>query len=132
MMKISTISKLTGCTVETIRYYEQQGLITGAARNEANYRIYQTVHLERVQFIRHCRSLDLTLDEIRLLLSFKDAPDQLCDGVNTLIAQQLIKVNHQIKGLTTLKQQLQTLSKQCQTVHQSADCGILHALSEPQ
>ena len=68
-MKIGELAKITDCQVETIRYYEREGLLPQAPRSESNYRIYGAEHTERLGFIRHCRSLDMTLEEIRVLLA---------------------------------------------------------------
>jgi Cd(II)/Pb(II)-responsive transcriptional regulator len=127
-MKISKLSSQSNCTPETIRYYEQQGLLKAPPRNDANYRVYQPSHLERIKFIRHCRGLDLSLDEIRQLLQFKDAPHLPCEGVNEMISQQLLKVSAQIKTLGELKRQLQVLKRECTAVKTAQDCGILTAL----
>ena len=75
-MKIGELAKATGTQTETIRYYEREQLLPTAKRTESNYRVYDGSHVERLAFIRHCRSLDMTLDEIRVLLHFKDAPGE--------------------------------------------------------
>jgi DNA-binding transcriptional MerR regulator len=62
--------------VETIRYYEREGLLREPSRSEGNYRLYTDTHIERLQFIRHCRSLDMTLEEIRNLLRFRDSLEE--------------------------------------------------------
>ena len=77
-MKIGELARLAGTNVETIRYYERDGLLPVPARSEGNYRIYGETHVQRLFFIRRCRGLDMTLDEIRVLLRFKDAPHGLC------------------------------------------------------
>jgi DNA-binding transcriptional MerR regulator len=56
-MKIGQLAQQTGTPVDTIRYYEREGLLPRAARTEGNYRIYDAMHLERLAFIRRCRSL---------------------------------------------------------------------------
>jgi DNA-binding transcriptional MerR regulator len=84
-LKIGDLAKRAGCLVETIRYYERVGLLLGPARSEGNYRLYTNVHVERLQFIRHCRALDMTLEEIRNLLRFRDAPDENCSEVDTCL-----------------------------------------------
>ncbi len=73
-MKIGELAKSTQTQVETIRYYEREGLLPTTVRSEGNYRIYGPDHAARLSFIRNCRSLDMTLNEIRTLLTFKDAP----------------------------------------------------------
>ena len=80
-LKIGELAKQTGCLVETIRYYEGEGLLLEPARSEGNYRLYTDIHVERLQFIRHCRVLDMTLEEIRSLLRFRDAPDENCSDL---------------------------------------------------
>lgn len=77
-MKIGELANLTQTQVETIRYYEREGLLPETARTGGNYRIYGDAHAARLSFIRHCRGLDMTLDEIRILLHFKDAPSENC------------------------------------------------------
>jgi DNA-binding transcriptional MerR regulator len=71
-MRIGELAQASGTPVETIRFYEREGLLPTAARTEGNYRIYTPHHAERLAFIRQCRSLDMTLDEVRVLLRFKD------------------------------------------------------------
>ena len=75
LFKIGQLATQTGSKVETIRYYEQQRLLPQPARSDGNYRLYGAGHVKRLQFIRHCRSLDMTLDEIRTLSDFRDTPD---------------------------------------------------------
>ena len=92
--KIGELALQTGSSVETIRYYEQQNLLPQALRSASNYRLYGDAHVKRLQFIRHCRSLDMTLDEIRTLLSFRDTPEENCAGVNTLLDKHIEPVSY--------------------------------------
>ena len=128
-LKIGDLAKKTSCLVETIRYYEQQGLLPTPARSEGNFRLYNDTHVERLQFIRHCRSLDMTLEEIRSLLSFRDAPETNCGEVNMLLDKHIEHVAHRIEELTALQRQLTELRNQCQTAQAAKDCGILQGLA---
>src|SRR4051812_34930501 len=105
-LKIGELARRTGCLVETIRFYEREGLLMPPARSEGNYRLYGAVHLARLLFIRHCRSLDMTLDEIRKLLHFIDAPEENCGAVNTLLDKHIGHVGDRIAELTALQAQL--------------------------
>src|ERR1700757_4385845 len=96
-LKIGELAKRTDLLVETIRYYEREGLLPDPPRSEGNYRLYSVMHLERLQFIRHCRSLDMTLEEIRNLLRFRDAPDRNCGEVNALLDKHIEHVSSRIK-----------------------------------
>ena len=84
-MKIGELAKLTDCPVETIRYYEKENLLPPPARTDGNYRIYGEAHAQGLSFIRHCRSLDMTLDEIRVLLRFNHS-DIVKNHVNKCFA----------------------------------------------
>ena len=129
-MKIGELAKATGTQVETVRYYEREGLLPKPLRTEGNYRIYGPSHIERLSFIRHCRSLDMTLDEIRALLRFKDAPAADCGDVNSLLDEHIGHVADRIEELQGLAVQLRELRSQCRTARAGADCGILKGLSE--
>ena len=67
-MKIGELAQSARCSVETVRYYEKEGLLPAPERGQNNYRIYGTAHVERLRLIRNCRALDMTLEEIRVLL----------------------------------------------------------------
>jgi Cd(II)/Pb(II)-responsive transcriptional regulator len=127
-LKIGAVAKRTGCLVETIRYYEREGLLLEPARSEGNYRLYKDIHLERLQFIRHCRSLDMTLEEIRDLLRFRDAPDENCSEVNALLDEHIEHVANRIKELKLLQNNLRGLRNLCQQTRAAKDCAILQSL----
>ncbi len=105
-MKIGELAKTTDCPVETIRYYEREGLLPEPARSEGNYRLYTQAHVERLTFIRNCRTLDMTLDEIRSLLRLRDSPEAQCESVNALIDEHIQHVKARIDGLLALQEQL--------------------------
>jgi Cd(II)/Pb(II)-responsive transcriptional regulator len=129
-MKIGELAKIAHCTTETIRFYEKEGLLPEADRTEANYRSYTARHIERLRFIRNCRALDMTHDEIRALLRLTDAPAEGCGAINTLIDEHIAHVDTRIDELRQLKAQLSTLREQCQSEQAVADCGIVHGLAD--
>ncbi len=129
-MHIGALARLTGTPIETIRYYEREGLLPAPPRTESNYRVYGQAHAERLSFVRHCRSLDMTLDEIRVLLQFKDSPSDNCGAVNTLLDEHIGHVAQRIHELRHLEQQLQHLRQQCQQAQDAAHCGILTELTQ--
>ncbi len=128
-MKIGDIAAATGTPIDTIRYYEREGLLPAAARSESNYRLYTEAHAQRLSFIRHCRTLDMTLDEIRLLLRFKDSPDENCGEVNALLDAHIGHVTQRVRELRALEQELKRLRAQCLEAQDAAHCGILEDLS---
>jgi Cd(II)/Pb(II)-responsive transcriptional regulator len=128
-MKIGELSRAASTPVETIRYYEREGLLPEPPRSDNNYRVYGDEHLERLAFIRHCRTLDMTLDEIRVLLRFKDAPAADCGAVNRLLDEHLGHVEARIAELQALHGQLLNLREQCLDSTAAADCGILTGIA---
>ena len=128
-MKIGELAVASGTTVESIRFYEREGLIAAPARTNGNYRVYGDAHVQRLVFIRRCRSLDMALDEIRVLLGFKDAPGANCADVNTVLDEHIGHVAGRLQELRVLEQQLRDLRASCQSINSGADCGILKQLS---
>ncbi|HDS1367949.1 TPA: Cd(II)/Pb(II)-responsive transcriptional regulator [Stenotrophomonas maltophilia] len=128
-MKIGELAAASGTPVETIRYYEREGLLPKPARTEGNFRRYESPHLERLQFIRHCRSLDMSLDEIRVLLGVKDGAAESCANVNALIDAHIDHVSARIKELRVLEKQLRELRLHCGSPSSADQCGILVELS---
>ena len=112
-MKIGELAKLTDCAVETIRYYERENLLPEPARSDGNYRVYTQAHAERLTFIRNCRTLDMTLEEIRSLLALRDSPQDQCESVNALIDEHIHHVKARIDGLMALQTQLLDLRQRC-------------------
>ncbi|UFH49635.1 Cd(II)/Pb(II)-responsive transcriptional regulator [Pseudomonas sp. KNUC1026] len=129
-MKIGELAKATDCQVETIRYYEREGLLPPPARSEGNYRQYTLSHAERLTFIRNCRVLDMTLDEIRSLLDLRDSRIDPCEQVNALVDEHIQHVRARIQGLQALESQLVELRHRCDAPSASEACGILRRLEE--
>ncbi len=127
-MKIGELATASATPVETIRYYERLGLLPAPGRSQGNFRVYEAPQLERLQFIRYCRSLDMSLDEIRLLLRYRDAPDSDCGDVNALLAEHIGHVSTRIKELRLLEKQLKALRQRCGEARPAAQCGILAGL----
>jgi Cd(II)/Pb(II)-responsive transcriptional regulator len=128
-MRIGELGKLTGCLPETIRFYEQKGLLASPVRSDANYRLYDAAHAERLHFIRRCRALGMSLDEVRILLDFHDHPDRPCGGVDELVDQHIGQIDRQIAELCTLRSELSKLRVKCDSTHPAASCEILKQLS---
>ncbi|MFL9896184.1 MULTISPECIES: Cd(II)/Pb(II)-responsive transcriptional regulator [Paraburkholderia] len=128
-MKIGELARLANCTTDTIRFYEKEGLLPSADRTEANYRRYNEGHIDRLRFIRNCRALDMTHDEVRALLDAADGPATGCGAVNALVDEHIGHVNTRIKELQQLRAQLTALRKRCAGEQPVEACGIIHELT---
>ena len=125
-MKIGELARATLTPLETIRFYEREGLLPDACRTDGNYRIYGQQHVERLTFIRHCRTLDMALGEIRALLRFKASPQENCAAVNELLDDHIGHVAQRIRELRALEKELKALRSQC--AGHGGDCGVLQGL----
>lgn len=130
MLKIGELAKRAECLVQTVRFYESEGLLPEPARSDGNFRLYSQAHLERLVFVRRCRAKDMTLEEIRQLLGFKDSPELDCGEVNALVDTHIAQVRAKIKDLRELERDLTDLRRSCGTARTARDCGILNNLAE--
>lgn len=128
-MKIGELAKLTGCSVQTIRYYEKENLLKSKARSEGNFRLYDTSAVEQLMFIKQCRSLDLALSEVRQLIDLNQSPGTQCDDVNNMIDNHIEQVEQRMKELKGLRNQLTSLRRSCSNNRTIEECGILKNLS---
>jgi Cd(II)/Pb(II)-responsive transcriptional regulator len=126
-LTIGALAQHMQCQPETIRFYEREGLLPPPARSSANYRLYGKAHLERLGFIRRCRSLDMTLDEIRVLLHLRDNPAENCREVTAVLDAHIQHVADRIADLRTLQRQLRDLRQLC--AQEQDGCGILKELA---
>lgn len=127
-MKIGDLARATGTKVETIRYYESEGLIPQPARSAANYRLYEQPHLDRLSFIRRSRDLGFTLDQVRTLLQLADDRRRDCAMIDTIATENLREVDRKIADLTALRRELASVIASCQGGSVS-ECRILEALA---
>jgi Cd(II)/Pb(II)-responsive transcriptional regulator len=127
-LKIGDLAKRAQCPAETIRYYEREGLLPEPTRTAGNYRLYSRAHLERLAFIRNCRSLDMTLEEIRQLLRVRDVPGENCDAAHRLLDEHIAHVATRVAELQQLERQLKALRRQCAPARLEKNCAILDGL----
>jgi Cu(I)-responsive transcriptional regulator len=128
-LTIGDLAKETGTKVVTIRYYEQAGLLPPPERTTGNYRAYELGHLHRLRFIRRCRDLGFSLDQVRDLLRLSSQVDQECCEVDRIAAEHLAAVERKIADLARLADKLRRISSQCQGGGRIGDCRIIDALT---
>ena len=105
-MRIGQLANALGCTVETIRFYEKQGLLPAPHRTDGNFRKYDEEHVQRLSFICNCRSLDLSLNEIKTLLSLENHNEQRTEEINRLLDRHIKDVAKRIHELAHLRMKL--------------------------
>ena len=128
-MQIGELARSTGVKIETIRYYEREHLLPLPQRTDGNYRLYSPQHVEQLRFISYCRSLDMSLDEVRILIEVRDAPAGSCRTVNELLDEKLDEVDTRMNELHKLQDQLRQLRGLCRQPDQEEICGIIVELN---
>ncbi len=113
MFKIGEVTKLTGMSADTLRYYEKFGLITNIARNAAGIRLYNDKNISHLKFIKRAQHMNFSLDEIKSLLSMRENPQHAKDSVRQLTADKLKNIEEQLSELSTLKNELTLLLNLC-------------------
>ncbi|SFQ68121.1 Cu(I)-responsive transcriptional regulator [Roseivivax halotolerans] len=129
MFSIGTLAKRTGTKVQTIRYYEQIGLMPEPGRTDGGQRRYGDVELDRLSFIRHSRQLGFSLGAIRELLDLSDSPERSCAQVDAVAQKQLREVEARIARLEALRVELRRMISEC-NAERVADCRILEVLRD--
>lgn len=127
-MRIGELAECTQTPVDTIRYYERLGLLAKPRRTSSNYRSYTPVAVERLNFIRRCRALDMSLQEVGALLLFCDEPRRQCGSVDSVLDEHIDHVEGRIAQLQRLARQLRQLRAVCKAPGTAAQCQILSSL----
>lgn len=123
---IGKLSEATGVHIETIRYYEKIGVLPAPPRSDGGYRLYSREHLARLTFLRRCRELGFSLEEIRALLGLMEE-DYTCREVKRLTVDHLQTVRQKLKDLRKLERALASIVSQCDG-GTTQDCPILDTL----
>jgi Cd(II)/Pb(II)-responsive transcriptional regulator len=129
-MRIGELAAAAGVDVETIRYYERTGLLAAPARKPNGYRSYDERHRQHLTFIRHCRSLDVGLSDVRTLLELLDNPERSCAAADELVETQIERIRSRITALRALESQLVALRATCTSQRSGASCRILAELAK--
>ena len=129
MLTIGNLARKTGTKVQTIRYYEQIGLMPEPGRTDGGQRRYGNAELDRLAFIRHARQLGFSLEAILELLDLSDHPDRPCHEADTIARRQLKQVEQRLARLEALRTELKRMGHEC-SGGQTADCRVLEVLRD--
>jgi Cu(I)-responsive transcriptional regulator len=126
---IGDLAKQAGVKVVTIRYYERAGLLPACERTAGNYRVYAQEHLQRLNFVRRCRKLGFSLEQIRDLLLLSASPSPTCADVCAVAADHLREVKSKINDLKRLASELRRIGSACDGKRASAECRLIASLT---
>ena len=126
--RIGDVAEAAGVTVDTLRYYEREGLLPRAGRTAGGFRLYSQETAQRLQFIKQARELGLSLREIRQLV---DQRNGRCSAMRKVIVERLADVDRRLHDLTSFRKTLETALERCeQTLNRSknAACPVARRL----
>ena len=124
---IGSLSKATGCKVETIRYYERIGILPAPPRTNGGHRSFGDEHLKRLSFVRRSRELGFSLDEVRQMLRLVDGGDVTCEQVREITLEHLHDVQNKIADLKQMERTLKDTAARC-AGGEAPDCPIIDSL----
>lgn len=127
-MKIGQLADKTGLSIQTIRFYERKALLAAPERTQSNYRSYSDEALKQLLFIKQCRALDMTIEEISLVLETRANPDNSCESVNATIDKHIEDIESRIIELNALQKTLLSFRSACENDKKVKDCGVLQQL----
>lgn len=131
-LSIGFVTRQTGCTVPTIRYYEEIGLLPPADRTEAGQRQFDDRTIRRLAFIRRCRDFGFSIEQVRELVGLVDEPDRPCAEVRDIAATHLVEVRRKLDELKALEASLNAFVCSCESAcvgGPAVDCTILEDLA---
>lgn len=128
MLSIGQVAKRAQIRIETIRYYEQQGLIPTPARRPSGYRQYMDDIIPRLRFIQRAKALGFSLQDIKELLSLRSEPGTPCQAVRQKAMAKAGEIRQKIATLERMVLALQPLIEGCPPDEPISECPILNTL----
>lgn len=127
-LSIGQVAKGAGVGVETVRFYEREGLLPAPKRRPSGYRQYPADTVRRIHFVQAAKELGFTLREIRELLSLRVTAGKKCADVRKLAYQKLTEVDAKLTELQRVRAALAQLAQSCTGKGPTSDCPLLDAL----
>lgn len=126
-LTIGQVAKLAGIGIETIRFYEREGIIEEPPRRESGYRDYDAEAVTRLQFIKRAQDLGFSLKEISELLALRVKPNSNCAAVKKRAEAKLAEIEEKIRDLKRMQKILGDLTEACVASKPISDCPILES-----
>ncbi|MFH1303672.1 MAG: heavy metal-responsive transcriptional regulator [Planctomycetota bacterium] len=131
-LKIGQVAERSGVGIETVRFYEREGLIPKPDRSSSGYRLFDDETIARLQFIRRAKELGFTLIEIKELLSLRLDTTTSCADIKSRAEAKIADIDEKIRTLKRMKTTLKKLTSKCNGQGSVNECSILDALDSKQ
>lgn len=127
-LSIGEVAKQAKVGIETIRYYERQGLLPQPNRKSSGYRQYDQQAVRRLRFVRRAKELGFTLKEIKSLFALQIDSNATRADVRKRAEQKIVLIEEKIRDLERMRQSLSSLVDTCHGDGIASECPILEAL----
>lgn len=127
-LTIGKVARISGVGIETIRFYEREGLIPEPPRRESGYRQYPPATIDRIHFVKRAKDLGFTLAEIRELLNLSVGRGTTCADVRRKAVEKISEVDAKISDLRRIRKALHRLTGQCRGKGPVSECPIVENL----
>ncbi len=128
MRTIGRIAEAAGVSVETVRYYQREGILHVPARSKSGWRQYDDRYLHTIAYIKQGQRLGLSLAEIKQLLRVVSSDGSFCRQVRAVSRERLVKIEADLRELLRTRRELRTFVSRCETVKEPERCPIANAL----
>ena len=128
LIKIGQLAKMSGVSIDTIRFYEDKGLVSPKTRSDAGYRYYDNTALNKLSFVQRAKDLGFTLSEIKGFLQIQISKKGQCSLAQTRVDEKLESIDKKISDLKNMKKALKKISIRCAEGGASGACHFLELL----
>ena len=129
-LRTSEVAKAAGVNIQTLRFYEREGLLPNPKRTAAGYRQYGPDAVRLVTFIKRAQELGFVLREVKELLKLRSAGPRRVDAARTAAQAKLGEIDHKIRDLMAMRAALSSLVSACTCFGSAVDCPIIEALEK--
>jgi len=129
-LTIGKAAERAGVKIDTLRYYERQGVIAPPERNGSNYRVYAEDAVLRVRFVKRAQELGFSLSKIKELLELRVSEEATCADVRDQALAKVADLDQKVRSLEAMRRVLSKLAKECSGQGPVSECPILDALDE--
>ena len=129
-LTISKVAKQAGVNLETIRYYENEGVLPKPPRTASGYRVFSEDTIQRLRFIKRAQELGFSLKEIKDLLELRAKPGIGCADVRAKAQAKIADVDAKLRHLQAIRKALAQITATCSGRGPLSGCSILQALND--
>ncbi len=128
-LRTGEVARQADVNVETLRYYEREGILPEPPRRMSGYREYPPETVDLIRFIKRAQELGFSLREVKELLSLREVPRRAAKRASRLVESKIAEIDHKIRDLHSMRAALDNLRCACDANDSSSDCPIIESLS---